>query len=102
MKSLKTINLENTSDVESSSYNIRNTARVVIFDENKNIAILRVTKDNFHKLPGGGIDEGESIHEALRRESLEEAGVHIKDEVELGLIQEIKKSSKLILLHCPN
>lgn len=96
MKSLKTINLENTSDVESSSYNIRDTARAVIFDENNNIALLKVSKDNFHKLPGGGVDSGESVGEALKRECMEEVGVCIKDVVELGLIQEIKKSSKTI------
>jgi 8-oxo-dGTP diphosphatase len=53
---------------------------------------LLVIKDRFfpgYKLPGGHIERGESIKEALRREVFEETGVHIEFEsiVNLGHFQ---------------
>ncbi|HIP33973.1 MAG TPA: NUDIX domain-containing protein [Bacteroidia bacterium] len=96
MLELKTINLENSISEEFNNYKVRNTVRAVIFDNENNIALMNVSKDNFHKLPGGGIDEGETKIEALKRECLEEAGVDIEIISELGLISEIKKTSKTI------
>ncbi len=96
MLELKTINLENSISEEFNNYKVRNTVRAIIFDNENNIALMNVSKDNFHKLPGGGIDEGETKEEALKRECLEEAGVNIEIISELGLISEIKKTSETI------
>ena len=96
MLELKTINLENSTLEEFDNYKVRNTVRAVIFDNKNNIALMNVSKDNFHKLPGGGIDKGETKKEALKRECLEEAGVNIEIISELGLISEIKKTSETV------
>ena len=51
---------------------IREASRAVIFDENELIPLLSVSKFNYHKLPGGGIETGENKEKALTREAKEE------------------------------
>ena len=50
-------------------------------------------KNGEYKIPGGGIDEGETNAQALAREVLEETGLVIKPETmqELGEILEVRK-----------
>ncbi len=62
-----------------SSYNTRVGASAVVV---QNDAILLVSFDEpgvgFHyNLPGGGLEPGENAHDAVRRETFEEAGVEI-------------------------
>ena len=68
----------------------RRAARAVIFDANRNVVLLHVSKKNFHKLPGGGMEEGEGIVEALRREIREEVGCEITHIKELGIVEEFR------------
>lgn len=56
------------------NYRIRPSARAILFNKNLHIALMHVVNDNYYKLPGGGIDEGEDIKTALQRELLEEVG----------------------------
>ncbi|MFH1030206.1 MAG: NUDIX domain-containing protein [bacterium] len=88
--------LESGQDIE---YKIRRAARAVIFDEDGNVALLYVTKDGYHKIPGGGIEEGESIKEALHREALEEAGCEIEITDELGLILEDRTQKNIFQIN---
>lgn len=69
---------------------IRYGARGIVEREDGKIAIFYKTKKNEYKLPGGGIDEGESPEEAFKREVLEETGCTIKDIKILGLTKELK------------
>lgn len=96
MKSLAILNFEDAPDNEIKTYAIRNASRAVVFDSENNIALMFFSRENFHKLPGGGIDEGENEQEALIRECKEEAGVAIEIINEIGIISEIKKHSKTI------
>lgn len=75
-------------------YTLRKAARAIIFNTNGEIAIMHVTKDNYHKLPGGGVEEGEDLFEALKREALEEAGSKIEIEKPLGIIIEYRNEIK--------
>ena len=51
----------------------RDAARAVLLKGNK-IALIYVSRHGYHKLPGGGIEKGESIEDALFREIKEETG----------------------------
>lgn len=79
----------------------REAARAIVFDENNNVALLHATKNNYHKLPGGGIEEGEDIKKALNREIMEEIGCQIVDVKELGIIEEYRNEDSLHQVsHC--
>ena len=66
----------------------RKAARAVVFDSENKIAILKVANHNYHKLPGGGVEEGEDLAGALEREAMEEIGCKISVTGELGKIIE--------------
>lgn len=73
----------------------REASRAIVFDNNKNIALLHATRNHYHKLPGGGLEEGEDVMDALRREILEEIGCRIKNIRELGIIEEYRNKFAL-------
>ena len=80
---------------DKSVLKIREASRAVLFDENGLIPLLFVSKYNYHKLPGGGIDEGEDRIKALMREVLEEVGSKIKITGEVGKIIEFRSKWNL-------
>jgi 8-oxo-dGTP diphosphatase len=84
-----------------SRYKERRASRAVVFDADKKVALLHVTKKDYHKLPGGGIEEGENIEEALRREIREEIGCDVTNIRELGSIEEYRNKFEIHQLsHC--
>ncbi len=79
---------------------VRQAVRIVLFDADRKIAMgYYPPRENIslggYNLPGGGVDDGESIQEALLRESLEEIGCHIKNVTELGMIYEHRVGKKV-------
>lgn len=69
-------------------YGIENTARGVIFDDIGYMALLKVTKENYYKLPGGKIEPNETKEQAFIREGREETGCEIKVLSFLGKIEQ--------------
>lgn len=69
-------------------YTTRQAARAVLIDPAGKVALLHVTNDNYYKLPGGGIDEGEDPLRALERELIEETGCQGEIIHELGTVLE--------------
>ncbi|MTI06354.1 NUDIX domain-containing protein [Roseibium denhamense] len=57
--------------------------RVIVEDDTGAILLIRHTYLNDWYLPGGGVDTGESLHQAAVRELQEEAGIALISEPEL-------------------
>ncbi len=71
-----------------SSAKPRLTARAVVVNPAGQLAVMYAAKYSIHTLPGGGVEEGESIEAALVREITEETGVTIASIEPLGIIEE--------------
>lgn len=95
MKQIALINIEGVNENEAMGYRTREACRAVVFDSEGKVALLHVTKENYYKLPGGGIEEGEDKVSSLKRECLEEIGCDIDITKELGFIVEYRKISNL-------
>lgn len=84
-------------------YTVRRAARAVVIDDQGNVALSFVEKGGYWKIPGGGIELGESIEEALRRECREEAGVGIEIGESIGIILEWRDAwEQLQISYCYN
>ena len=58
--------------------------RVILPNDKNEICVIKSEKYGYMQLPGGGIDDGENITDALRRETKEETGFLIKDIKPIG------------------
>lgn len=74
---------------KSVKYKVRKAARAVLFEKDKT-ALLFVSKHNYHKIPGGGIESDENIKIALSREIMEETGCTVEIKEEIGVIKEYR------------
>lgn len=64
--------------------NTRFCVRVILPNDKNEICVIKSEKYGYMQLPGGGIDKGESITEALCRETEEETGFLIKNIKPIG------------------
>lgn len=91
LREIKHSELFPDSDQESpKTYSHRMAARAIMTNDAGEIALLYVGKHKYHKLPGGGIEEGENITQALERELLEETGCSAEVTGEVGEITEYR------------
>jgi len=82
-------------------YKVRKASRALVYNELNQIAILFVSKDNYHKLPWGWVEEWENIKETVKREVKEEVWWNISIWKEIGLILEYrKKIEQLQISYC--
>lgn len=68
--------------------NIRNSVRCLLINQNQEICLLYSRARDYYAIPGGGIEPGESLLQALSRETLEETGYLLKNPKPIGNIHE--------------
>lgn len=66
----------------------RRTARAIVRTDAGLYAVMYSEKFNLYTLSGGGVEEGEDILTALRREVLEETGCICREIREIGIVTE--------------
>ncbi len=68
------LGLSDQFELLGSEYTLRKSARVILLNKEGNMATQYLKTYKYHKLPGGGIDSGESTEDAIKREVKEEVG----------------------------
>lgn len=94
MKKLGIITLQDFDPAGSGAFaedfGVREAARAVLLNKLGEVYLMKVQLHGYHKLPGGGVDEGEGKTEALARELLEEVGCRAKIIDEIGTVIEYR------------
>jgi len=70
----------------------RITARAIVETRDGLYAVMYAGKFKLHSLPGGGVEDGEDVLTALRREIYEETGCVCHEIRELGIVAENRGS----------
>ena len=70
----------------------RITARAIVKNQDGLYAVMYADKFKLHSLPGGGVEDGEDVLTALRREVYEETGCVCDEIKELGIVAENRAS----------
>ncbi len=87
--------------LDGIEYIDRLTGRVVAFDQEGNIALIGTTRHGFFLLPGGGIEEAESIEEGILRECREEIGCDVAIRTYIGKIDDYRPArNRHVITHC--
>lgn len=72
--------------------NTRLVVRAIVLNEEGEMALHRIRRDDafgdqeYYETPGGGVDGGETLTEALKRECLEELGEEVELLQEIGVV----------------
>ena len=81
---------------EINNPSIRKAVRTILINDLGEIALLHKTKKNEYKLIGGGVENNETLEQALKREILEEAGCEISILNELGYVEEYRTLNNFV------
>ncbi|MCR5495959.1 MAG: NUDIX hydrolase [Treponema sp.] len=72
----------------------RHCARAIIFDDDKNFYFVHVDRDDYFgkakyiESSGGGVEKGENLEEALKRELKEELGLEAQVICKIGIVSD--------------
>ncbi|MBQ8201936.1 MAG: GNAT family N-acetyltransferase [Clostridia bacterium] len=89
MRRLKTLtDLDILGQPGLSTASPRLTARAILRNPSRLYAVMYAPDFDLYSLPGGGVEEGEDIETALRREVAEETGCSIESIEPLGFVDE--------------
>ena len=65
---------QNNTGEDPSTFEEKEGARAILTNEKGQIALIHAVNKGWYKLPGGGRDKDELVHQCLERELLEETG----------------------------
>lgn len=79
-----------------ASYALRKSARAILLNEKGEMATQYLSTYTYHKLPGGGVEVGETTEEALQREVREEVGCECEIIAPIGMTIEYRNMHNLL------
>lgn len=88
-----------SSDGSGSSAQFRIGVYAIIFDQGCVLLALRRDID-WWNLPGGGMEAGETVDEAIRREVREETGLEVEVEQLVGVYSKPQKQEVVLTFRC--
>lgn len=88
-----------TFDFSGNSAPFRIGVYALIFDEGRVLLALRRDID-WWNLPGGGMEAGETVDEAICREVREETGLDVEVEYLVGVYSKPQKQEVVLTFHC--
>src|SRR3989338_5164592 len=97
MDLLQLVNPEEITDYELQCFSYRTAVLGIVFDDNDNVALLGVAGHQYHRLPGGRVDEDEDVRVVLESECEAQIGSNIDIGNEVGKIVEYRRRNKLVL-----
>lgn len=101
METIHIFNEENVPEEVAGTYKVRNATRAIVFDNEENIALLHMTKDNYYELPGGGVESDETLEQGCIRECKEEIGCDVEIIGEVGKTLEYRMQLERVnASHC--
>jgi len=87
-------------DAERSSSIFRIGVFALIFNDEKQILLGHRRDIDWWNLPGGGMENGETVDDALRREVREETGLEVKIERLVGVYSKPQKQEVVLTFLC--
>src|SRR6202162_5822369 len=87
-------------DAESSSPIFRIGVFALIFNDEKQILLGHRRDIDWWNLPGGGMESGETVDEALCREVSEETGLEVEVERLVGVYSKPQKQEVVLTFRC--
>ncbi len=92
----KNLGMKDPEEILGYKYEFIKSARGIVLNDKDEVCLQYVSKRGYYKLPGGGVERGETEKEALMREVLEEVGCKVKIERELGITLEFRNKTNLL------
>jgi 8-oxo-dGTP diphosphatase len=89
---------ESSSARNSAAFRIAVSA--LLFDEQQRILLAHRRDIDWWNLPGGGMELGETVEEAVKREVLEETGLKVEVEQLVGVYSKPQKQEVVLTFRC--